>query len=878
MEFLKDNDADVEEEEDDTQDIGGCGKKNPKKCPGYVEPSNNDATSEGANDAKTDESDVDNDKGATDVASESNQSNEQSAEKRPQPCSGKPCNVPDHFEFCRASSGACGAGSKFCNSMSTWTSSCDPTDATTKVDGSHPPPLRTRRPTAQPSAGPTKPLPSAASQFGIIPVPNTKPGNANSGSSSVVSQANQFASMTHSKGKSNSDDREDDMTNFAMTKLEHPPTESPVDAPDRVPHTRPPTRLPTKEPTAPPKKVTDSAPSASYYSQLDNDFFQFSPMDDVTISRSQPVTNFGSEPTIIVDMLEGDAALLRFDLSVVGDRSIRSAILRLTPRSSNSADGNDAYAEGLVYYIQPTVNGWTENGVTYASTPKANGILFASVATSFVELDITKAASNHIISFRIVGTDPSRKEFHSKESSALDKAPVLFVKFDDSNEEADTPATNNVISPIKEDAHSGDNDKVTIGKESNGPKDSITVASSSLTGRSISGHIWLDRNGDGIKDSNEPGLRGILVDMFQCSDDKWLEGTRTAAGGDYIFEKLPQGEYYVVATAASDEYGFTQRLASTTGMEHIRVSDVDPITGSGDCVDLTGTQLLSATFNVGVVKTSSMPNNSVDSAPESKEEVDYNCRGKPCAPGEDGEEYCRSKHNFCGAGPDYCNEQSQWMAKCGTPMPTHRPSTSPTTSEPTVSPTTEPPTFLHDPNIHCAGESCKEGEGWCRSELGYCGVGPLYCNVYSSWVPDCDNEESEGAVDGDYPTGTKSSSESSTTSYSPTPFEMVSEPTKNDMLNPLPRPTLPHITTPKQSDIGGGSNHKFDQYTIQTDVSDDDEEKKTSDDQSPGDDTPWYVRYADVKPMARNVGFKSFSAWSVVFLYTTIVVLQLGLE
>jgi len=49
------------------------------------------------------------------------------------------------------------------------------------------------------------------------------------------------------------------------------------------------------------------------------------------------------------------------------------------------------------------------------------------------------------------------------------------------------------------------------------------------------------------------------------------------------------------------------------------------------------------------------------------EEPLESCQGEPCSEGDG--TWCRSKHNFCGEGEEYCNKESQWTPDCGTQPP-----------------------------------------------------------------------------------------------------------------------------------------------------------------------------------------------------------------
>ena len=59
----------------------------------------------------------------------------------------------------------------------------------------------------------------------------------------------------------------------------------------------------------------------------------------------------------------------------------------------------------------------------------------------------------------------------------------------------------------------------------------------------IHGTVWLDRNGDQVKDLYEPGLIGIPVDLLQ--EGVLLGTVKTVGGGEYRFTMIPPGRYQV---------------------------------------------------------------------------------------------------------------------------------------------------------------------------------------------------------------------------------------------------------------------------------------------------------------------------------------------
>lgn len=604
------------------------------------------------------------------------------------------------------------------------------------------------------------------------------------------------------------------MTNWAMTELKYPPTSTPSANPTPL-STIKPTLLLTPQPTrridpankpdsdageppddtmeteivpasAPVNQQSDVEESLSH--QVDENTFIFTPLADTTISRTNPDINYGFQPTMVVNMIDGDVALISFDLSGLEDAVIDKAVLRLAILDENTQNVG-------IFYIQPTINGWTEDIVTYNSAPRAGGPLFASTVfqqdSAHLKLDVTNGVGNHVVSFKIIGTDKMRSEFGSKESSNESNVPALVVKI----------ASQFTSSRPINDSDSGKENPYDLGSLYQGKPSVVQVSgesSNSPAGR-ISGHIWLDTNRDSVKEADEPGLRGILVDLYSC-DDRWITGTRSSSGGDYIFDELSGGNYYVIVTLSAD-YEFALK---NVGPDDSKDSDVDVITGRSDCIELSLPLELSASVDVGITEVDLDSQINESNAEEDEAgAVDYNCRGKPCTEGDG--TWCRSEHNYCGTGKTYCNEKSQWTPNC--------PSLAPTL-EPTFKPTTGQPTFVHDEDINCSGEPCaEEGDGtWCRSEIGFCGSGPFYCNSDSTWLPKCYGNE--GPVDGNTQTLAEVLDSFNAVGEDNSTTNPTKAPTKSEMaeFSSFALPTLTHISNPKQVDTTALGN----MYGIET--------------------------------------------------------------
>jgi SdrD B-like domain len=72
-----------------------------------------------------------------------------------------------------------------------------------------------------------------------------------------------------------------------------------------------------------------------------------------------------------------------------------------------------------------------------------------------------------------------------------------------------------------------------------------------LTQPTISGHVWRDTNDNGIQDTDETGLLGVMVTLLDASNNVIATAT-TNSSGDYGFINLSPGDYSILVTATSD--------------------------------------------------------------------------------------------------------------------------------------------------------------------------------------------------------------------------------------------------------------------------------------------------------------------------------------
>ena len=96
--------------------------------------------------------------------------------------------------------------------------------------------------------------------------------------------------------------------------------------------------------------------------------------------------------------------------------------------------------------------------------------------------------------------------------------------------------------------------------------------------------VWLDTNGDGMQQSGEPGVPGVLVQLYRASDNALVDVVPTDANGLYLFPGLLPDTYYVKFTAPSG-YTFT---APNQGSDPSANSDANQTTGLTSNITLAG--------------------------------------------------------------------------------------------------------------------------------------------------------------------------------------------------------------------------------------------------------------------------------------------------
>ncbi len=82
---------------------------------------------------------------------------------------------------------------------------------------------------------------------------------------------------------------------------------------------------------------------------------------------------------------------------------------------------------------------------------------------------------------------------------------------------------------------------------------------------SLCGHVWHDRDDDGIRDSGEEGIADVRIELFDAQGVKIAE-VRTDATGEYCFEDLYAGVYKIVETQPADYADGKDSLGDVEGV------------------------------------------------------------------------------------------------------------------------------------------------------------------------------------------------------------------------------------------------------------------------------------------------------------------------
>ncbi|MFH0736664.1 MAG: SdrD B-like domain-containing protein [bacterium] len=127
--------------------------------------------------------------------------------------------------------------------------------------------------------------------------------------------------------------------------------------------------------------------------------------------------------------------------------------------------------------------------------------------------------------------------------------------------------------------------KTVVTTLSNGETDNSWDAGIYILTAKIGNFVWNDENQDGIQDSNETGIAGVTVSLYNCNNS-FVSSVVTDNFGVYYFENITPGDYYVKVNLL-DSYVFSPK---NQGANSEKDSDIDIVTGKTVCTTLSANE------------------------------------------------------------------------------------------------------------------------------------------------------------------------------------------------------------------------------------------------------------------------------------------------
>jgi uncharacterized surface anchored protein len=114
----------------------------------------------------------------------------------------------------------------------------------------------------------------------------------------------------------------------------------------------------------------------------------------------------------------------------------------------------------------------------------------------------------------------------------------------------------------------------------------INLGNPNVGTASLGDKVWYDVNNDGLQDTDEAGVQGVTVTLYQSNGTTAITTTTTNALGYYVFTGLEAGDYVVGFTNLPVGFTITSKDADTQGIEGEVNSDVNTATNKTDVISL----------------------------------------------------------------------------------------------------------------------------------------------------------------------------------------------------------------------------------------------------------------------------------------------------
>ncbi|MEZ4868797.1 MAG: SdrD B-like domain-containing protein [Caldilineaceae bacterium] len=269
---------------------------------------------------------------------------------------------------------------------------------------------------------------------------------------------------------------------------------------------------------------------------------------------------------------------------------VYSPVVELTANGETTADGDDANGDltldfgffdlislgDLVWYDQD------QDGVQDAAETHVNGWP-GPYGVAGVTVTLYDAVTNQVVAttqtdghghYHFTGLLPGDYYVHFAPPPGY-VVTVANASDDTFDSDADPGTLNTPVVTLLSDA---DNPTVDLG---------LFLAGGTQPA-SVGDWVWLDANGNGLQDLGETGVPGITVALYRA-DGTLVATALTDADGNYQFNYLPPGDYYLLFTPPNG-YLFTSSNQGEAGTGDLLDSDADVATGQTTVITLTAGQ------------------------------------------------------------------------------------------------------------------------------------------------------------------------------------------------------------------------------------------------------------------------------------------------
>lgn len=244
---------------------------------------------------------------------------------------------------------------------------------------------------------------------------------------------------------------------------------------------------------------------------------------------------------------------------------------------SLTTNNNAAFAILSPYYSPSTTNAlkivnWRTDGVSPGKTPAGAG--YASACSPVIDLSNPCCPTGHVMQFTLWSYNVVNGDNNAWMSIDFsnDNGTTWYTAFRKTSDQIFDDYGANTVKTVTLPVginFNVNNFRYRIVGESrvNNPNnflmfiDDILFLSPSVCNvLTLGNQVWYDQNNDGLKGTNEPGIEGVSVDLYNALGNL-IETTTTDANGNYRFNNLSAGNYSVGAIIPSGynmgDYGNT---------------------------------------------------------------------------------------------------------------------------------------------------------------------------------------------------------------------------------------------------------------------------------------------------------------------------------